>query len=589
MLRSYRSPLASVVAAMTLLLLGAGSASAVTITEFSAGITPGTGSSGMAAGPDGTMWFTEPDYDGIGRIARDGTITEFYAGITAGAHPTGIAAGPDGNMWFTEPSLSRIGRITPAGVVTEFSAGITPGSGPLGITLGPDGNLWFTEYAIRIGRITPSGVVTEFSAGTAPGGTFPTPRPASITAGPDGNLWYTLGVAAIGRMTTSGQRTEFSVFTNTSRTAGGITAGPDGNIWFILEGSTTKPVGKIGRLTPSGTFTEFETGITDPYLKGIAAGPDGNLWFTENVTGRIGRITTAGVVSEFTGIASGGYPWGIAPSADGNLWFTEATQGSCSICRAGAAFGPGVGGRVGRVIPDVAPVVATGEVGTLTGSTAVLNGTVRPRGASTTYRFVYGTTVAYGQSSATQDAGAGDATLGVGATIAGLAPNTGYHYRLLATNASGTSTGPDRTFTSGDAPVSPIPTATASPTATVSPTPTAAPLAAASPTATPTPTATPKPRPPATISVPFSGRYSTPGVAQSKACRGTVTIVLSLKGKELGRRRARLDRKCRYGTTFKVARKKIGTHKSLTVVVQFHGNRYLGANRSKFTALVPSA
>ena len=73
------------------------------------------------------------------------------------------------------------------------------------------------------------------------------------------------------------------------------------------------------------------------------------------------------------------------------------------------------------------------------------------------------------------------------------------------------------------------------------------------------------------------------------AMRRHVAIVLSLKGKELGRRRAKLDRMCRYGTTFKVARKKIGTHRSLTVVVQFHGNRYLGANRSKFTAVVPSA
>ena len=31
-----------------------------------------------------------------------------------------ITAGPDGNLWFTEPNLERIGRITPAGVVSEF-------------------------------------------------------------------------------------------------------------------------------------------------------------------------------------------------------------------------------------------------------------------------------------------------------------------------------------------------------------------------------------------------------------------------------------------------------------------------------------
>ena len=77
------------------------------------------------------------------------------AGITAGSGPIGIAAGPDGNLWFTEAGGDRIGRITPAGAITEFTAGITAGSGPFGITAGPDGNLWFTEIdGNRIGRIT---------------------------------------------------------------------------------------------------------------------------------------------------------------------------------------------------------------------------------------------------------------------------------------------------------------------------------------------------------------------------------------------------------------------------------------------------
>ena len=83
-------------------------------------------------------------------------ITEFGAGISAGARPLGIAAGPDGNLWFTEVFGDRIGRITPTGVITEFGAGITPNSRPRYIAAGPDGNLWFTEFAgNRIGRITP--------------------------------------------------------------------------------------------------------------------------------------------------------------------------------------------------------------------------------------------------------------------------------------------------------------------------------------------------------------------------------------------------------------------------------------------------
>ena len=47
-------------------------------------------------------------------------MTEFSAGISRGSAPSGITAGPDGNLWFTEFDGSRIGRITPAGVASEF-------------------------------------------------------------------------------------------------------------------------------------------------------------------------------------------------------------------------------------------------------------------------------------------------------------------------------------------------------------------------------------------------------------------------------------------------------------------------------------
>src|SRR3954467_12232651 len=96
------------------------------------------------------------------------SITEFHAGITPGippgplaATPIGIAAGPDGNLWFTEFNAARVGRITPAGVITEYSAGISAHSEPLGITAGPDGNMWFTELDGQVGTITPAGLVHE--------------------------------------------------------------------------------------------------------------------------------------------------------------------------------------------------------------------------------------------------------------------------------------------------------------------------------------------------------------------------------------------------------------------------------------------
>src|SRR5450631_2705167 len=47
------------------------------------------------------------------------TVTEFPL-PSLNSPPTGIAVGPDGNIWFTEPIENKICRITPGGVVSEY-------------------------------------------------------------------------------------------------------------------------------------------------------------------------------------------------------------------------------------------------------------------------------------------------------------------------------------------------------------------------------------------------------------------------------------------------------------------------------------
>ena len=128
-----------------------------------------------------------------------GVVTEFTGGVTPGfsanSVPEGIAAGPDGNLWFTEFNAhalgagpGRIARITPAGAVTEFTR---PGlDRPLLIAPGPDDNLWFTA-ASGLGPITPAGVVSQYTYpySTLPGFTFFSQY--GIAAGADGNIWLT--------------------------------------------------------------------------------------------------------------------------------------------------------------------------------------------------------------------------------------------------------------------------------------------------------------------------------------------------------------------------------------------------------------
>lgn len=92
------------------------------------------------------------------------------------------------------------------------------------------------------------------------------------------------------------------------------------------------------------------------------------------------------------------------------------------------------------------PAVSTGNATAIAPTSATLNGAVDPEGQATTYYFQYGTTTTYGSQTATVDAGSGNASVQVSAAIGSLKPDTAYHYRLVATNASGTALGLDVAF-----------------------------------------------------------------------------------------------------------------------------------------------
>ena len=74
-------------------------------------------------------------------------------------------------------------------------------------------------------------------------------------------------------------------------------------------------------------------------------------------------------------------------------------------------------------------------------------GEVTPNARATSYHFDYGATTAYGTSTPDQSAGSGLVPVGATAAVSGLASDTTYHYRLVATNADGTSLSSDGTFT----------------------------------------------------------------------------------------------------------------------------------------------
>lgn len=67
-------------------------------------------------------------------------------------------------------------------------------------------------------------------------------------------------------------------------------------------------------------------------------------------------------------------------------------------------------------------------------------------GGVATYRFQFGTTAAYGQVTPAGTL-SGDDKVMAATEVTGLKPETTYHFRAVASNASGTTYGPDTTFT----------------------------------------------------------------------------------------------------------------------------------------------
>jgi VCBS repeat protein len=190
----------------------------------------------------------------------------------------------------------------------------------------------------------------------------------------------------------------------------------------------------------------------------------------------------------------------IVADGRGNSRFLPET-GSAGSIRVGTAFPLGIGladvtaadvnedgkpdlvAAVGnqiviRYATTPVPGVRTGSASSVGHDAATVGAVVNPSGTATanetTYRFEYGTTRSYGRTTAALPEGrslGGDAYVSVSGVLGGLAPETVYHYRVVASNGHGTTYGRDRAFRTGATPPPPPATAavdTAAPGLTLS-------------------------------------------------------------------------------------------------------------------------
>jgi len=316
----------------------------------------------ITVGPDGNLWTAGTQFDTqtgavvggiIDRISLSGGVTTFNVGTTNGA-PASISAGPDGNLWFTEPNANVIGRITPAGQTTLLNVP-TPGSQPTGITAGPNGNIWFTEAASRhIGEFfltgTPPAAAAPTTTALAAGVSAPavgqtvhlTATVASAAGTPGGSVTFFDGNTALG--TVSLDASGRAVLTTVFGTAGShtLTAVFNGAAAFapsrsaalneaVSQAATTTtltasanpaPVGKPLVLTV--TVTPAFTGAGAP--TGIVMLRDGSNTIAVGMLDANGRVTFTFVPGQVVG--TGRHRFTILPKGVHHLSVSYAGDGN---------------------------------------------------------------------------------------------------------------------------------------------------------------------------------------------------------------------------------------------------------------------
>jgi RHS repeat-associated protein len=268
---------------------------------------------GLASGPDGSLYIADGFNHSIRRVAPNGVITTYAGNGTGGfsgdggsatsamlSGPTGLAVGPDGSLYIADTVNHRIRRVAPNGVITTYAGNGTSGfsgdggpainamlSNPIGLAIGPDASLYIQDDH-RVRRVAPEGTISTF-AGTGNFGFGQDGVPATaadlnltgsygLAAAPDGSLY----IADVGRV---------------------WRVGPDGII-RTFAGNGTGPVSD-GDGGPAAAATV-------PFPAGLALGPDGSLYIYDiqddpTFNNRVRRVGPDGIITTFAG---GGSPAG---------------------------------------------------------------------------------------------------------------------------------------------------------------------------------------------------------------------------------------------------------------------------------------
>jgi hypothetical protein len=173
----------------------------------------------------------------------------------------------------------------------------------------------------------------------------------------------------------------------------------------------------------------------------------GSVFTTNGGDGMCAAINPNGGVDIYYSTGSGGTAGNsLYTMHDAAAWNQPINLASSNVLFNASAVATLKGVTFAAVAPPAAPSATTLPASSITASSATMNASVNPNGATTGYWFNYGPTTSYGSTTATNILPAGYNPVDVSAWLTGLAAGTSYHYRISTTNSIGSGTGSDVGF-----------------------------------------------------------------------------------------------------------------------------------------------
>jgi virginiamycin B lyase len=261
----------------------------------------------IAAGTDGSIWFTIDHADAIGRL-RSGRI-ERLPTSSRNNEPLGIAVAADGSAWYTDLAARAIARVSNAGEIARFVLD-TPITRLGRLAIAPDGAVWFADPTGYGMTKLKDGVFSRYQIESARGG------PYGVAVAPDGAIWATLQSGnQLLQIAADGTGKTFDL-PRGGAVPSDVAVGAGGSVWFLQFRAN-----RIGRFK-DGQFWDIEADRESAGLSGIAVAPNDDVWFGMMRRASLGRLRN-GHIEVFALPRDHARPFSVAVDRDGNVWYAD--------------------------------------------------------------------------------------------------------------------------------------------------------------------------------------------------------------------------------------------------------------------------